>query len=171
MPVGSFEVLPDIICEVDKKRPLSVLDIGIGNGLNGASIRNYFPDISIKGIEGFENYRNCMWGCYNEVQVIDFRDYVPHETFDCIIMTDVLEHFEKEEGFKILDKIKSMLAPNGIALISTPAVWIEQGAYGGNELETHRSLWALEDFEEWKIIKDGNPGKYGHCMFLIKFTA
>ena len=77
-------------------------------------------------------------------------------------------------GDGIISKIvNNKLTPGGILLISTPAVWIEQGAAYGNELETHRSLWHFTDFIGMpgvEIIKDGREDDMGYMMLVVKIT-
>lgn len=111
------------------------------------------------------------------VYVSTIQQYLEHEDkqFDCVLMTDVLEHFDKDEGNAVISKIvRDVLAPGGILLISTPAVWIEQGAAYGNELETHRSLWHFTDFigmHGVEIIKDGGrEDDMGYKMLVVKIT-
>jgi SAM-dependent methyltransferase len=53
-----------------------------------------------------------------------------NKTFDNIIMIDVLEHIEKDE--KVLDYLKSFIAPNGQLLIVVPAY---QFLYGPRDKE------------------------------------
>jgi hypothetical protein len=58
-------------------------------------------------------------------------------------------------------------------LISTPAVWIEQGAAYGNEFERHKSLWHFTDFITQpgaEVIKDGSQDDMGYMMLVVKIT-
>jgi predicted SAM-dependent methyltransferase len=86
-------------------------------------------------------------------------------------MTDVIEHFEKLEGLRVLQQCKERLNPNGLLMIVTPGVWIEQGAYMGNELETHRSLWTADDFRNmgFVVLKDGSLDDMGYMMIVAEY--
>ena len=164
--------------------PKTVLDLGIGHGINGAGIRNWlnvgikenYKQTTLIGVEGFRQYHSPLWDCYDLVEITTIQDYLDNSNaqYDCILMTDVLEHFDKDEGNAIINKIvNTKLAPGGILLVSTPAVWIEQGAAYGNELETHRSLWHFTDFIGMPgvdIIKDGREDDMGYMMLVVKIT-
>ncbi len=185
MPIGSYSSFRDIMRQVLMHSPKIIYDLGVGHGINGAGIRNWlnvgmtsnYKDTKIFGVEGFEQYRSPLWQCYDWVHVVEIIEFIHHHQpcdIDCVLMTDVLEHFEKDAGLSLINRIVSnVLAPGGILLISTPAVWIEQGAAYGNELETHRSLWHFTDFIGMpgvEIIKDGREDDMGYKMLVVKIT-
>lgn len=184
MPIGSYSSFRDIMRQVLMHNPKTVLDLGVGHGINGAGIRNWlnvgikdnYKDTEVFGVEGFKEYESALWSCYDIVYVMTIQDYLKNniDKFDCVLMTDVLEHFDKDEGNAVISKIvRDVLCPGGILLISTPAVWIEQGAAYGNELETHRSLWHFTDFIGMpgvEIIKDGREDDMGYKMLVVKIT-
>lgn len=173
MPIGSLSVYPEIIRLVLLNNPKSILDLGIGNGMNGAGIRNWYSkDIELVGVEGWAKYVNPMWNMYSAIHIAKIEDYIQTDKkFDFIIMTDVIEHFTLYDGFKVIERLKQMLNPKGVLIISTPAIEIEQGAYMGNELETHRSVWDEECFAEagMTVIRGKEPCKYGHLMYIAEY--
>jgi cyclopropane fatty-acyl-phospholipid synthase-like methyltransferase len=171
MPVSSFAIIPDIINEVIHKRPRRVLDLGIGNGMYGALIRNYLPHVEVHGVEAWEGYEGPLWECYNDVYVGDISSVLLTDIgfFNVIIIADVIEHFTKDEGYDIIEAMKGRLKRGGIILMSTPAVYIEQGSVGGNDFEIHKSLWRPEDLPEFDQLRTEFPDKYGHHMYLYKF--
>ena len=159
--------------------PKTVLDLGIGHGINGAGVRNWL-DVGIKpytthleGVEGF-NYRSPLWDCYNVVHECTIQKFFETDTrtWDMILMTDVIEHFEKLEGLAILQQCIDRLSRRGHLVIATPGVWIEQGDAYGNELERHRSLWTAEDFRKlgFYIVKDGSVDDMGYMMIVAEYT-
>ena len=174
MPISAFSVIPHFINEVIHKKPRRVLDLGIGNGMYGALVRNYLGEVvMIDGVEGWKNYRNALWQAYNFIYECDIEDNMllfNNNWYDCIIMADVIEHFEKEDGKDLIEKLKDKLAPGGIFLISTPAIFIDQNAVAGNKLEIHKSLWCLADFPGWTVLKDGAIDQFGHMMLAVKYT-
>ena len=184
MPIGSYSSFRDIIRQVLMHNPKTVLDLGIGHGINGAGIRNWlnvgvksnYMNTQVMGVEGFYQYQSPLWKCYDHVYNCTIQEYLKEKShrFDCVMMTDVLEHFDKDEGNAVISEIiNNRLNPGGILLISTPAVWIEQGAAYGNELETHRSLWHFTDFIGMpgvEIIKDGREDDMGYMMLVVKIT-
>ena len=185
MPIGSYSSFRDIMRQVLMHNPKTVLDLGVGHGINGAGIRNWlnvgifdnYKDTLIVGVEGFSEYESPLWQCYDWVHTCTIQTFLQEsdKQFDCVLMTDVLEHFDKDEGNAVISKIvRDVLSPGGILLISTPAVWIEQGAAYGNELETHRSLWHFTDFIGMpgvEIIKEGcREDDMGYKMLVVKIT-
>jgi 2-polyprenyl-3-methyl-5-hydroxy-6-metoxy-1,4-benzoquinol methylase len=177
MPIGSFAVLPDVVFELVKKQPKSILDLGIGFGMYGAAVREWL-DLGIKpyktnlhGVESFQKYRSPLWELYEKVHIMQIQEVEVAIKFDAIIMTDVIEHFEKQEGIDVLNKIKTWISPGGILLISTPAIFYSQGAEYGNDNERHLSLWKEDDFKNlgFTIIRHGNSDKYGHQMIVAMY--
>lgn len=173
MPIGSLSVYPEIIRLVLLNNPKRILDLGIGNGMNGAGIRNWYSkDIELIGVEGWAKYNNPLWDVYDKVILTDIEEYIQRdEKFDFIIMTDVIEHFDLGVGYTIIERLKDMLTPNGVLIISTPAIEIEQGAYMGNEFERHRSAWNEQDFANvgMTVIRGKEPCKYGHLMYIAEY--
>ncbi|NBW18762.1 MAG: hypothetical protein EBR82_63390 [Caulobacteraceae bacterium] len=163
--------------------PTSVLDIGIGHGINGAGVRNWLDvgvqpyKTQLEGIEGWERYKSPLWECYDKVHICTIQDYIERykkdkwHKFDCILMTDVIEHFDKDEGNWVKEHLERMLHLNGVLIISTPGIWIEQGDAYGNELERHRSVWHFTDFLNYEIIDPGTkPDDMGYIMLTAKYT-
>jgi len=183
MPIGSSMVIPYIVEQLYPP-PGAVLDVGIGYGMNGALVRQYsfggqemnrYKQQFLLGIEPFEKYRTPLWDVYNDVDSIDLGLWLTPANLELrlwnlILMTDVIEHFEKEEGVQRLEQLIARLAPGGKLLVSTPAIWIEQGAAYGNEYERHRSLWDCDDFRKlgFKIAWDGTPQR-GQMMIVAVY--
>lgn len=180
MPLGSLSVFPEIIRLALLNNPKKILDVGIGYGVNGAGIRNWFNDatkrnIELVGIEPHEAYRNPNWDHYDavmlqsleETNVVQMVGY-----YDLIICTDVCEHWTLHLVEPNVNKLKSWLKPDGVILMSTPAVWIEQGAYEGNEYERHHTMWTHELFQRhgFTVLRDATyQDPLGHCMFIAEY--
>ena len=177
MPIGSFSTFRDVIRLVLLNHPGTVLDLGIGHGINGAGIRNWLDcgikpySTRIEGVEGWPAYRSPLWDCYDQVHETTIQEFLTRDDrhWDMILMTDVLEHFDKEEGELILEGCKQRLNTGGNLIVVTPAVWIEQGAAYGNELERHRSLWKPGDFPGFYLVKDGKPDDMQYRMIVAEF--
>lgn len=174
MPFGSISVFASIIGDLEGTKPKVVLDLGTGNGINAAGIRNWInPNAAIITVDVWQpkwRYITAATSHY-DMQIEKFLDYPADEwMFDLVLMTDVLEHFERDIGFEVLKKIQRCLQHGGRAYVSTPAIWMEQGPVDGNEYETHRSLWQVSDFAGWDVLKDGQRDAFGHEMILVRFT-
>lgn len=158
MPTSELSNIAPIINKVCGLRPRTVLDLGIGMGKMGALIREYLDATiheaftplswrtSITGVEGFEKYRNPMWGCYTSVLIEDFSDHqnwVDYTHFDLVLLLDSLEHIERAHGEELLRFLRKN---NRNVIVSCPDGDFPQGAWGGNEYERHRSVWRKQDF-------------------------
>lgn len=161
--------------------PASVLDLGVGMGMNGAAVRNWLDlgtkqanggkwRVKLDGVEAFSKYKNPAWQLYDKVYEVDIRKFIEmNVSYDLVIMTDVIEHFDKAEGLAILQRLKEIC--NKAVMVSTPAIWIEQGDAYGNVFETHRSLWTVQDFRQagYGIVMDGTVDQFGHMMILADY--
>lgn len=176
MPISSHALLPYVVEEMLLAQPKKVLDVGIGNGIYGALVFNYADTLlkkipKIIGVEAWEPYDNYLWRVYDEVHLKPLQEFVTHHKFELIIMMDVIEHFELKEGHKQLKRLKGMLSPGGVMIVSTPAIFVPQGAHAGNIYETHRSLWTGVDFKKigFKALRPPNNSLFGEQMLIYKF--
>jgi len=89
----------------------SILDIGAGNIGIGEKIRKAL------GI----NYKSM------DVDRKQFHDYHSldeiEESFDAILLFEVIEHLDLEEGVELIRKIYSLLAPGGKLFLTTPNLY------------------------------------------------
>jgi 2-polyprenyl-3-methyl-5-hydroxy-6-metoxy-1,4-benzoquinol methylase len=175
MPIGSSSVYRRLVHLLELRRPRSVLDLGVGLGINGAAVRNWldygvtpYPTLLV-GVEGHAAYRNPMWLLYSDIEIGDIATAAALDRpWACILMTDVLEHFDRLTGEHVLGRIAAALEPGGLAIVTTPAIWFAQGAWGDNPLETHRCLWTADELRAlgWSVDWDGTPDEYGQSMLL-----
>lgn len=162
MPIGDVFLVAPIVVEFDKRKPKKILDLGCGTGFYGAVIRQWLDHgvkpykTVIHGVEPFGLYENPLWELYDKVKEVSIDFYLDGNTeeYDCILLTDVIEHFEKSVGLKIIDEIKEHLSTGGIFIISTPFDFHPQEAVYGNEFERHRSHWTSMEFlrKDFKVI-------------------
>jgi predicted TPR repeat methyltransferase len=176
MPIGCYSIIPYVANHLVQHRPRRVLDLGIGFGMYGAVVRQWL-DLGVKpwstylvGVEAWADYGNPLWDLYDLVAVDSIENFVVRQTqvFDCVLFNDVLEHFAKDVGRQVLDRVCKTVAPGGTLAVGTPAVPAEQGAVHGNEFERHRSAWTASELSElgFEIILDGRPGPHGMRMIL-----
>jgi hypothetical protein len=178
MPSSYYQPIPYILDRVLERKPTTILDIGVGFGKYGVVIRErldiwgrrFHPEewsIVIDGIEGFEGYNNPIHNyVYNKVHYGKVEEVLPSlGMYDIALFIDVLEHFEKEDGLRILQTI---LDHTKTLIISTPIRVNPQGPYMGNELELHKSQWSEGDFKLFNPIYHIIPiGKGGAQIILI----
>lgn len=179
MPVGSFTVVPHVAKQLATQRPQRVLDLGIGSGFYGAIVRQWI-DLGVRpwgtflmGVEVWADYRNPLWDLYDVVVVATIQDYLSrfHDSFDCVILGDVLEHFPPEEGLPLLEQLQARVAAGGTLIVATPAVFVAQGAVHGNAFECHRSLWSAAQLEPlgFRTILSGNEPQVAFDPMVLSF--
>jgi len=176
MPIGSYAAIPLLAQALLQYRPRSVLDLGMGFGGGGVVVRQWL-DLGVRpwrtylvGVEAWADYRNPVWDLYNVVYVQTIEQFASAsaESFDCVLLGDVVEHFEKDAGRKVLASVKPLVAAGGSLLLATPATFRPQEAVYGNERERHRSLWSPDDLIElgFQVERTGRSDYYcGECLF------
>ncbi len=125
---------------------VEILDLGIGSGSFGKRIKRRIPHPTrLTGVEVWPRYRGRKWACYDEIVIGDIRAFLAEDerTFDFILLTDVLEHFEREDGEEVLAEIRHRA--RRAAVVSTPTTPYPQGAFLGNPYETHRCTWSQRE--------------------------
>ncbi len=157
MPTSWYQAISSIMERVMIEKPSSVLDVGVGFGKYGVLLRETL-DIpyerygkeqwatKIDGIEIFKDYRNPLHN-----YIYDVIYYQPADEcidslglYDVILMIDVLENMQKDQGIKLLEKL--LLHTKKALLISTPINPGQQDGYMGNMHEATRSRWTPIDF-------------------------
>jgi len=165
MPSSQHYHISKILDVIIALKPSSVLDVGTGFGKYGVLCREYLDlwnekqqyefETRIDGVEVFTKYitplhRFIYTNIYTEniLTLVNKLDF----SYDLVLLIDVLEHFEKEEGMMI---VKKLLSKNNGILISTPKNPSPQKDAFGNMYETHRSKWVKQDLT-----------KIGQCYFI-----
>lgn len=133
------------------------MDLGVGCGMYGVVCRQVLDgqygrvrkerwDHLIDGIEGWEAYRNPIWGAYNAVEIGDFSQ-MDISGYDLVLMIDTLEHLEPERGAALVEKLAQN---NKHLIISVPtADSSTQGEPFGNAFECHRTQYRGAEFDKY----------------------
>ena len=157
---GQISMILEYISEI---RPKSILDLGMGFGKYGVLCRELLDipyeryartlwQTRIDGVEGYKGYQNPIHKyVYDKVYYTTVQKAVKKldSVYDLALMIDILEHFEKEEGRALLSEI---LRKCRKLLIAVPAIPCQQ-KYLDNTLEEHKSVWDVQDFVNFPIIK------------------
>lgn len=127
-----------------------ILDLGHQTGLSGADAKAIFPDALVKGVDLHPPY--CLnpqdpkdpRQSYSELLNMDALEFLQHfnATADIIICAELIEHLEKRGAQDLLKLITTRCL---FAIVTTPRGLLEQGGFGGNPHEEHKSGW--EPFE------------------------
>lgn len=123
----------------DLGRPLTILDVGCGNG---TAVTRFLPQPGdrVLGIdEHAESVRHAQQQFGSDV--LEFRELRAENIdagsrgFDAIVLADVLEHLKEPQ--KLLDQCSAFLPPGGAILVTVPNGW------GPFELESRVSRLPL----------------------------
>jgi hypothetical protein len=181
MPTSPYGHLETFVGFLMESRPRSILDIGLGNGklgflardcldvmLNESYHRSHWK-VRIDGIEAYGDYiQDHQRAIYDTIHIGDAFDVIERlDTYDLIILGDVLEHFEKDRAWAFFDKCIQHAGRHLAVFIPLGKTW-QQPAIYGNSYETHRSSWffeELERFSERHALFDYSAGPYG--AFLL----
>ena len=163
MPTSQLNQLPQIIELILFTNPEKMLDIGVGFGKYSFLSREYLElwddkgELSnwtnrskwtrrIDGIEVFKGYLTPVHNfIYDNVYIGNVLDILPTIgiVYDLILLIDVLEHLNYEEGLNLLEICRD----NGRnILISTPKDIGKRVITVGNPYETHKFQWKKEHF-------------------------
>jgi len=163
MPTSHSNQINKIVQIIRTVNPQKLLDIGMGFGKYGFLAREYLElwdgreryndwTRTIDGIEVFEDYVTGLQRLiYSQILIGNAIDILPNltEHYDLTLLIDVLEHFGKEDGIKLL---KECIEHSDNILISVPNDIGNQGDAFDNIYETHRFQWESHHFVE--ISKD-----------------
>ena len=129
-----------------QKDNIRILDIGSGTGyfLNAAKERGY----AVTGIEKDSNARDYAITNFG----LDVKDEqslwaLKDESFDVITLWHVLEHLDNLN--EVVDKIKSILKPNGVMILALPN-------HNSHDAKKYKGYWAAYDVPRhlWHFTPD-----------------
>jgi hypothetical protein len=134
----------------------SVVELGAGFFRR---LENVHSNVKTKiGIEIYKpyidnaTYHNCI---KIHGDALKYRELLVGYDLDTVLIVDVLEHFEKEIGFKWINDLKQDFKK---ILLMLPAGRYEQNedvtGFGGHEYQTHRSYWYVEDIEKLQFLQN-----------------
>jgi len=159
--------IPVVVHAVRQLRPRSILDVGTGFGKYGVLFREY-TDIwdadeashlkrnawrtRIDGIEVYPLYLSPVHDyIYDHVYVGDVSQVIDDlGHYDLVFMGDVLEHFAKAEGDRLVRKLFDHA--DKCVLLTYPRRAKRRGGLLGNEAEAHRSEWNRRDFSPYPRV-------------------
>lgn len=141
--------------ELDKYK--TILDIGCGNG-SFMYMFNQNKNYEITGVDIFKPSVMAArrTGIYKRVLAQDIRKLnFNKKSFDMAISNHVIEHLNKQDGFKLLKDMENMAKKKVIVI--TPMGEFEQDEYGGNKYQKHKSSWYSQDFIKlgYRVIGQG----------------
>lgn len=101
-----------------------VLEIGCGSGMGSIFLSQHCE--SVLGIDlkqhEIDEARKMNRRQNVAFEVADFYELSLKEKFDVILMQDVIEHFDEENGKKFIAQTLKCIKPNGMFIIGTPSI-------------------------------------------------
>lgn len=101
--------------------PFNVLEVGCGYGAHLEEIHRRHPEAKLAAVEPNKRFYNCIANRLPDVQILGKTLETlsgARMLFDCVIVADTLEH--ALDPTYTMKRISTILAPDGICLISTP---------------------------------------------------
>lgn len=154
MPTSNLATWPAILNLIELAPEHDrILDVGPGYGKAGLLLREYLntKPSTVDAVEAWPGYVTDRMRCiYDDVLVCNVLDLDPKTlaSYDLVLMADVIEHIQKPEALKLLDRIP------GYVVVSTPMDFFHNG-HGLPPTEDHVSHWTLEDFGD-RVQLDGS---------------
>ncbi len=163
MPSSSYKTISDTIEIIMKIQPNKILDVGCGFGKWGFLCREYLEiygyrynkDKWIRRIDTVEVYPNYITSIhkhlYDNIYIENILDFVNKmEEYDLIILSDIIEHFEKETAIKLLDDLYKkanyilIITPNGFEPQTNSNPYVRENKY-----EEHKCGFIVADFKKY----------------------
>ena len=157
MPSSDPAAIPSVIRFVKTLQPKTILDLGCGFGKWGFLFREYlevakgryYPkdwEVDITWVDIFPKYivdQHHVF--YDRIRVEDVFAFFEHDrqVYEFIMCGDLIEHLDKGFGCTLLEIMRERGKANCVV---TPAKFVAQGAYLGNEHESHKCLWTENEF-------------------------
>ncbi len=167
MAASAPYAIPVIANAVRQLQPQSILDVGVGFGKYGVIFREYVDvwhaenasetkrdgwRLRLEGIEIFKDYLSPLHDyIYDQIHIGDAESVIDGlGQYDVIFMGDVLEHFPKEAGQRIIRKLYEHA--NKCVLLTYPRDAESRDAILGNPAEAHLSTWSERDFDDFPRV-------------------
>lgn len=123
----------------------SILDIGCGEN---TPIKEYLSRFYSVGVDIYtpylqENKKNNVHTEYIKANINNLN-FIKDSSFDCVIALDVIEHLEKDDGYRLLKQMNRIAKKT--VVVMTPNGYINNPV-NHNLYQRHRSGWSVKDFK------------------------
>ena len=113
------------------KPGIKVLDFGCALGYNSG----FLKDVAVTGVDispeciriAKERYPDCSWHCM-DICMEEAQQFFPDEQFDCVLMSDVIEHVPMSNWLNLFRFLGKHTTQNSIILASVPNVEFHEQA-------------------------------------------
>lgn len=127
--------------------PARVLDVGAGAGKHGKLVRAALPSAALEAVEPTPSYveQFHLRVLYDTVYVKPIQTFIQEhsrQTYDAVIIGDVLEHLFRSEALDVMD---CLLYRTQWLLALWPTNMPQNDEYENNRYEIHKSNFKLAD--------------------------
>jgi hypothetical protein len=125
----------------------SVLDVGCGWDSPLQVFSSRIP-LTV-GVDGFapsleRSRQRGIHTRYEQLELLEIGQRFAPGSFDGVVALDVIEHFEKPDGWRLLEAMERIARKR--VIVFTPNGFLPQGEHEDNPWQVHRSGWTAEDF-------------------------
>lgn len=137
-------ILEKICLEVS---PQTLLDVGCGAN---SPIQRFSKKIPhCVGLDGFlpsieKSKAKKIHHEYIHGELFESLEKIPSKSYDIVIAMDVIEHFEKADGWRLWSELERISKKRTV--VFTPNGFLPQGEYDENPHQLHRSGWTTQEF-------------------------
>jgi hypothetical protein len=128
---GSCDSLLDIGC--GEKSPIFRVSTSIART---TGVDSHLPSIERSRAAGIHTD-------YVQMNITDVGSSFETRSYDCVVALDVVEHFDKEDGLRLLDAMERIARKK--VVVFTPNGFVAQPATSDNPHQLHRSGWTAAE--------------------------
>lgn len=144
-----------------------ILDVGCGRGSLGWILHTENPEIRVSGVEIHEQYlAPHMRQWYEMIHRADYRETYLEFFSECVVLMDVLEHFEYSKAVEIIESLK---ARGSRIIVSIPVAekhWHQDSAFEkANPHEAHLYDWTEQELIDLGLRHVGSTDGLGVFVF------
>lgn len=148
LALASTYVVPDLYWLLRRatRDCASVLDVGCGGHTSPFAVIGKLPGQRRIGVDHFPPAleRSRAANVHDAYILADvFDEQALQERFDCVVVLDLIEHFEKERGALLLDRLERIARRRVVVL--TPNGFLPQEPFDGNESQRHLCGWTAAE--------------------------
>ncbi len=132
----------------------TLLDVGCGSN---SPIRAFSAKLYCVGVDAFapsieKSKALNIHNEYKQTDILNIDKVFEPESFDCVLASDVIEHLDKEDGYKLMEKMEKIAKKK--VIIFTPNGFLPQGEYDDNPWQVHKSGWEVDEMRQqgYKVI-------------------
>jgi len=146
----------DYCLQKELKNCQTVLDLGCGPSSPLKNIKHLKFSL---GVEAFKPYldiskKNKIHTKYLEENILNVN--FPDNSFDAVILIEVIEHLSKKDGQKIIKKAFKWAKKK--VILSTPNNYFQMGQVDQNPYQQHRSGWSITELKNLGFKVNGVSG-------------